>query len=136
MGVRFASKKLNEAIGRHCVAELGGGCPCLIDDENYVRDAIVEAARKSGASLLNITSHKFQPQGVTAIALLSESHISFHSWPEKGYAAVDAFTCGTHCDPEVAIRHLKDSFKLTEGHINIFQRFMPSCGTLSPLASC
>ena len=131
MGLSFASKKLDEEIGRHCVAELGGGCPRLLDDETYIRDALVEAARKSGATLLNITSHKFHPQGVTAIALLAESHISFHSWPEKGYVAIDAFTCGTHCDPEVAIKHLKETFRLSHGHINTFDRVIPRQSVLT-----
>ena len=46
--------------------------------------------------------HRFEPQGVTGLALLAESHISIHTWPESGYAAVDVFTCGDHTMPENA----------------------------------
>lgn len=98
----------------------------LLDDEAFIRQVLTEAADVSGAHLLSISSHKFHPQGVTAVALLSESHIAFHSWPEHGYVAADAFTCGSHCNPEVAIKHLKSSLKLTDGNIKIFKRSIPT----------
>lgn len=70
-------------------------CPYhLLDDEAYIRGVLVNAAECSGSSLLAVSSHKFEPHGVTAIALLAESHISIHTWPEKGTAVCDVFTCG------------------------------------------
>lgn len=126
MGLHFASKTLDGGIGRHCVAELGGGKYNLLNDEEYICHALKEAATESGATFLGVTSHKFEPQGVTAVALLSESHISIHTWPEHGYAAIDAFTCGSHCDPEVAIKYLKHAFMFAHGNIDSFSRFMPA----------
>ena len=125
MGLKITCKKLDGAVGRHCIAELSGGCPHLLNDEDYIKRSLEEAASKSGATLLNIASHKFDPQGVTAVALLSESHISIHTWPEHGYAAVDAFTCGSHCDPEVAIKQLKQCFKSNQDHTTTLTRFVP-----------
>ena len=81
-------------IGVHAIIELYD-CPyALLNDENYIRNAICRAARASGTHLLELTSHHFCPQGVTALGLLAESHISIHTWPETGYAAADLFTCG------------------------------------------
>ena len=81
-------------IGVHAIIELYD-CPyALLNDENYIRNAICRAARASGTHLLELTSHHFCPQGVTALGLLAESHISIHTWPEAGYAAADLFTCG------------------------------------------
>ena len=122
----MCAKKLDGQIGCHCIAELSGGSFSLLNDEAFIRQVLTEAADASGAYLLSINSHQFDPQGVTAVALLSESHISIHTWPEHGYAAVDAFTCGDHCDPEVAIKHLKSSLKLTEGNIKTFKRNLPT----------
>lgn len=82
------------AAGLHAIIELYD-CPHdLLDDEAHVRETICQAAEVAGANLLNLSSHGFSPHGVTALALLAESHISIHTWPELGYAAADIFTCG------------------------------------------
>lgn len=73
----------------------------LLDNEHFLRDLLENAAEACGAHVLQSMSHQFQPQGVTAICLLSESHISIHTWPEKGEAAVDVFTCGDS-EPKIA----------------------------------
>lgn len=109
-------------VGRHCIYELQGGDPHLLDDEDFIKDAMKQAAEASGATLLGMVSHKFEPQGVTAVALLSESHISIHTWPEHGYAAVDAFTCGEHTNPEAACRSLRESLKATSGSMKLLSR--------------
>ena len=101
---------------------MGDGNPDLLDDEEFVKKALTEAASAAGATLLNLVSHKFEPQGVTALALLAESHISIHTYPEYGYAAVDAFTCGEHTNPESACRSLKDSFESKSGSMEILTR--------------
>jgi len=116
---------LNEAVGRHCIVELYDGNPHRLDDEDFIRDALKEAAERSGATLLSLTSHKFEPQGVTALALLSESHISIHTWPELGYAAVDAFTCGKHTNPELACNHMKTALECGRSSLKVFDRELP-----------
>lgn len=122
--------EIPSVVGRHCVYELQGGNPHLLDDEEFIKGALTEAAEASGATLLGLITHKFEPQGVTAIALLSESHLSIHSWPQYNYAAVDAFTCGEHTNPEAACRSLKDSFQATHGSMRILERVCPDLSRL------
>lgn len=68
--------------------------PELLDNEDYIRETLFEATNHMGATFLKTQSHKFSPQGVTAVTLLAESHISIHTWPENGTAVCDVFTCG------------------------------------------
>jgi S-adenosylmethionine decarboxylase len=71
-----------------------------LDDENCLIDLLENAASASGATVVQTISKKFEPQGVTVLCLLSESHISIHTWPEEGKAAVDVYTCGD-CNPKI-----------------------------------
>jgi len=98
-------------IGSHWILEMYD-CPAeIIDDLELVRDAIRGAASAARSTLLHESAHSFEPQGVTALGLLAESHISVHTWPELGYAAADVFTCGEHARPELACEHLVRTFK-------------------------
>ena len=79
---------------KHLLLELYR-CDCeKLNDESFLRCTLNRAAKLANATVLNLISNKFEPQGVTAIALLAESHISIHTWPESNYSAVDIFTCG------------------------------------------
>jgi S-adenosylmethionine decarboxylase len=96
-------------MGKHYLLNLYGCSFVLLDDEQCLIDLLVNAAIASGATVLKTISHKFDPQGCTVLCLLSESHFSIHTWPEKGEAAVDCYTCGD-CNPRVGcdmiIEHL------------------------------
>lgn len=109
-------------VGRHALYDLHGGNPNLLNDEEFIKKSLTEAALAAGATLLGLITHRFEPQGVTAVALLSESHLSFHSWPEYGYASIDAFTCGDHTDPEAACHALKSAFESTHGSMRLLKR--------------
>ena len=109
-------------IGRHCIYDLQDGDPQLLDDEDFIKDALMKAAEAAGATLLKIVSHKFEPQGVTALALLAESHISIHTYPEQNYAAIDAFTCGVHTDAETACRSLQYALNGKSGTMRLISR--------------
>jgi S-adenosylmethionine decarboxylase len=110
-----------EKLGKHCVAEVYG-CPHeILNDEELLVATFKEAIKLSGATLLNIASHKFDPQGVTIVALLSESHISIHTWPELGSAALDVFTCGIS-KPELALLHCVDVLKPSNYTMKCFDR--------------
>lgn len=96
--------------GRHWLIELSGCTASLLDDAGHVRRAMVAAAREAGATVVGELVHAFEPQGVTGLLLLAESHLSVHTWPERGYAAVDVYTCGD-ARPQVAARVLAQAFE-------------------------
>jgi len=99
------------SIGTHCILELYD-CPReLLDDHDFVRSTLRAAAEHGFATLLDEVSHKFHPQGVTALALIAESHLAIHTWPEYGYAAVDVFTCGHRARAERACAYLLRAFR-------------------------
>ena len=100
----------NENIGRHCILELYKCDHTKLNDEAFIRTTITSSAKIAGATLMNLVTHSFKPQGVTGLALLAESHISIHTWPEVGYAAIDVFTCGDHKMPEKACELLAKDF--------------------------
>lgn len=84
-------------MGVHIVADVTQCVPEILDDQDLVVDILSRAADRCGATILGVQSHKFEPQGVTAVVMLAESHISLHSWPERGEAAIDIYTCGDLC---------------------------------------
>ena len=94
----------------HILFTLKGCDRRVIDNKSLVEQSISVACRVSKSTLLGIVSHKFQPQGVTCVALLAESHISVHTWPELGIAVCDVFTCGKETKPMDAALHLKMAF--------------------------
>ena len=100
----------SENIGRHCILELYKCDHAKLNDEAFIRTTITSSAKIAGATLINLVTHSFKPQGVTGLALLAESHISIHTWPEIGYAAIDVFTCGDHTMPEKACKWLSKDF--------------------------
>lgn len=95
------------ALGRHITVELSGCDPELIADSRSVERALLEAAKASGAHIIESSFHYFAPQGVSGFVIISESHFSIHTWPEYDYAAVDVFTCGESISPFVGIEKLK-----------------------------
>ena len=98
--------------GRHLLLEFWG-CTNL-DKIKLVRRALKKAAEKAGATFLSSRLHRFEPSGgVSGVVVLAESHISIHTWPERGYAALDIFMCG-NAKPHKAIPILKEAFKPTE----------------------
>lgn len=100
-----------ETTGTHCLLELYD-CPAdLLNDEQKINEALRHAVHLGSADLIQNVSHKFTPQGITALGLLSESHISIHTWPEHGYAAADVFTCGERANAEVACLHLIEALE-------------------------
>ena len=97
-----------------------------LNDESFLRCSLNRAAKLANATVLNLISYKFEPQGVTAIALLSESHISIHTWPESSYSAIDIFTCGQNMLPELASQYLIDVLKAEEHSLRVFERNPPT----------
>jgi S-adenosylmethionine decarboxylase len=71
---------------------------------------MIEAAQEANATVLTHAFHRFQPHGVSGVVVIQESHLSIHTWPESGYAAVDFYTCGDHTDPWRACEYAAKKF--------------------------
>ena len=99
---------------KHILFTLKGCTKDLLNDEAYVRDIVYTASIKSNSKLLALHSHQFDPQGVTCIAMLADSHISIHTWPEKGMAVCDVFTCGDTAEPQKAVEYMREQLKATD----------------------
>lgn len=93
--------------GRHLILDLYNCDQQLLDDYDALQQLMEAALQMSNATILRIIGEKFQPQGVTLLALLAESHCSIHTWPEIGYAAVDLYTCGDTTNSHKAAQFLK-----------------------------
>jgi S-adenosylmethionine decarboxylase len=88
----------------------------LLNDADWLKDQLVEAAEATGATVLSVQSRQFEPQGATVLVLLSESHLSIHTYPEKGFAAIDCYTCGETVDPQNAVDRLMEALKPERVH--------------------
>jgi len=110
---------------KHLLLELYGCDREKLNDESFLRCILNRAAKLANATVLNLISNKFEPQGVTAIALLAESHISIHTWPESNYSAVDIFTCGKNMMPELASQYLIESLMAKEHSLRVIERNPP-----------
>lgn len=91
------------ALGRHMTVEFYDCNSAVLADVARLREIFLAAAKKSGATVIDVNFHEFQPQGVSGVVIISESHFAVHAWPEHDYAAVDLFTCGEGVDFDVAI---------------------------------
>lgn len=93
-------------FGRHVAVDAWGVDFDLLNSAEILQSHMVEAAEASGATVLSVQSKQFEPQGATVLVLLSESHLSIHTYPERGFAALDCYTCGETVDPQVAIDYM------------------------------
>jgi S-adenosylmethionine decarboxylase len=93
-----------------------------LTDANRIRDFILKAVKACGATILNVDLHVFSPNGgVSGIAVLQESHLSIHTWPEYNYAAIDLFVCGT-INPSPAVTVLQEEFLPTRIEVQKIKR--------------
>ena len=111
---------------KHFLLELYGCDYEKLNDESFLRCLLNNAAKLANAKVLNLISNKFEPQGVTAIALLAESHLSIHTWPEAHYSAVDIFTCGQNMKPDISCKYLIKALMAEEHLLRIIIRNPPS----------
>ena len=100
-----------DALGRHLLLELRGCNPALLNDIGFLKDCLCEAATRAGATVVGEAFYRFSPHGVSGVVIISESHLSIHSWPEYSYAAIDIFTCGNSTDPLKAAQFLIDKLE-------------------------
>jgi len=113
---------LEQRLGTHYILDACDSDAKLLNNKDFIMASLREAIIQSNATLMDEISIEFTPQGITAVCLLSESHLSIHTWPEKQYAAIDIFTCGDHCNPLVACEYLITAFKTINPKIHIVPR--------------
>lgn len=101
-------------FGRHVAVDTWGVDFLKLNDVRYLEQQLVQAAQACGATVLSTQSKQFEPQGVTVLVMLSESHLSIHTYPEKGFAAIDCYTCGTSVDPQDAIDYVLTALQPSE----------------------
>ncbi|HOI81040.1 MAG: adenosylmethionine decarboxylase [Thermovirgaceae bacterium] len=118
--------KQNGALGRHILVEAYDCDPSALDDILGLERSMKEAAEAAGATVVESAFRKFEPHGVSGVLVISESHLTIHTWPEFGYAAIDLFTCGCNADPWKAFERLSSylgssrttSIEILRGHIS------------------
>ncbi|NLB64813.1 MAG: S-adenosylmethionine decarboxylase proenzyme, partial [Fibrobacter sp.] len=97
-----------EGLGRHVLAEFYGCDSGVLDCQEQISRIMEEAALEAGAEIREVVFHKYAPQGVSGVVVISESHLAIHTWPELDFAAVDIFTCGSKVNPWVSYEFLKE----------------------------
>ena len=117
------------ALGRHLLVELFDCDPDVIDSLESVKEALIEAAKRAQATIVDVVFHEFNPFGISGVVVIAESHLSIHTWPEYKYAAVDIFSCGDVLQPEVAANYLVEQFGAERTSVVEMQRgvFVNAC---------
>ncbi len=115
-----------KALGIHLLIELTSCNRQKINNLDYLERIMAQAAEEAGATVLKTAFQDFNPQGVSGVVVIAESHLTIHTWPEYGYAAVDIFTCGTKVDPWKAADFLNEHLEANEIQIRDFRRGIPA----------
>jgi S-adenosylmethionine decarboxylase len=102
---------LGTRLGTQVVLDLYECETAYLDDIEWVKKTLVEAARAAGATVVETVFHKFAPCGISGVVVIAESHLAIHIWPEHRYAAVDVFTCGDSVQMDVATALLAREFR-------------------------
>ncbi len=92
-----------QVLGRHLIVEVFEADPRLLDDAQALEQLLLRAAHAANATVIQSVFHRFSPYGVSGVVVIAESHLTIHTWPEYGYAAIDIFTCGPKMDLEAAV---------------------------------
>lgn len=111
-----------QGLGRHILAELYGCDFARLNDPELLRGASLEAVERSGATIMSHHFKSFEPQGVSGVIVIAESHLSFHTWPEHGYAAIDYFTCGDRIDIHLAVDIMAEALQPTHAERTLHWR--------------
>ena len=98
-------------VGHQIVLDLYDCARERLDSVDVVRTALIQTARAIGVTIVEAVFHKFSPWGVSGVVVIAESHLAIHTWPERRYAAVDIFTCGSSVDVHRATRYLQRVFQ-------------------------
>jgi len=111
----FAVRNGIRCAGVHLIIDLHGAK--RLNDIEHIEATLRRCVDAASATLLHIHLHHFQPSGVSGVAVLAESHISIHTWPEIGYAALDVFMCGA-AEPDKCVPVLREAFAAKRVGVN------------------
>jgi spermidine synthase len=111
-------------VGRHAICELWGASH--LDSVEVADRALRAAAAAGGVTVIDVFVHQFSPHGVSGIAVIAESHIALHTWPEYGYVAADIFTCGRDVDMDAMVAMLRDAFAAERADVQFLERGVPA----------
>ena len=122
-----------EQLGRHILVEYYNCDIEVLKDHKRIENMMVEAAESAKATVVESVFHVFNPWGVSGAVVISESHLTIHTWPEYGYAAVDLFTCGDTVNPWIAFDYLTkklraektESMEVTRGMVDKIKTYSP-----------
>lgn len=98
-------------VGRHLLVEFYDCAPKVISDVRKIEEIMVGAAKAAKATIVDVVFHNFNPNGISGVIVIAESHLTIHSWPEYQFASVDIYTCGSKVDPWKAYRYIHKRFK-------------------------
>jgi S-adenosylmethionine decarboxylase len=111
-----------DTTSHHYLIELRDVNNELLNNKEKIETMLVRSIDESGATYINHYFHQFSPQGVSGVVVIAESHLSIHTWPEQGYAALDVFTCGDKIIGEKIVGHLLAEFNDPTSEIKYIQR--------------
>lgn len=111
-----------KALGQHYLLECYGCDVDILNDVHKVEQFMLQAAEAAKATILKSVFHEFFPHGISGVIVIAESHLTIHTWPEHGYAAIDVFVCGEDADPQVACDVSAQALGATKTHLLSFQR--------------
>lgn len=109
-------------VGWQYVLDLHGCMTQNLDDIDWVRETMLQAAAHAGATVVGEQFHRFVPQGISGVVVIGESHLAIHIWPERAYAAVDLFTCSSRLRVEAAVGWLAETFRAASAKIVAIER--------------
>ena|SRR3989344_2515402 len=113
---------LKKALGSHVILECYECNYGVINDVKKVEGIMIESALRSRATIIQPFFHRFEPQGVTGVIIIAESHFTVHTWPEYNYAAVDFFSCSDSINTNMAIDYILENFESKRHNKRIIER--------------
>jgi S-adenosylmethionine decarboxylase len=111
-----------KALGRHLIAEFFSCSKEALNDLDFISENLKIAAAVAGATIVDSSFHRFLPHGISGVVVIAESHLTIHTWPEYGYAAIDLFTCGDQVNPWKAFDYLREVFSAGKTEVSEYLR--------------
>jgi len=113
---------MNSPLGRHLLLELYQCPQHILDSIPAIEKILLDVVKQIKATFVSKSFHHFSPHGVSGVVVIAESHLTIHTWPEHGYAAIDVFTCDEKIDYVQVEKLLIENFKSEKNHTQTISR--------------